>query len=81
MLRELLRQHPDGLSTSAAAAITGIRANTLARTMHGMPDVYIDRWGTPKRGQWVAVWCIVNVPDDCPKPGHGGRKVATEWRT
>jgi len=33
-----------------------------------MPDSYIDRWSGPHRGQWAAVWCVVEVPEDCPKP-------------
>ena len=33
-----------------------------------MPDSYIDRWTGPHRGQWAAVWCVVEVPENCPKP-------------
>jgi len=41
------------------------------KLLENMPDVYIDRW-IPKdeRGgsKWRAVWCIVEVPEDCPMP-------------
>ena len=81
--RVLLRQYPDGLSTNDVVAKTGVRGNTVTKVMHGMPDVYIDRWATPRRGQFVAVWCLVNVPEDCPRPSRITQeqpKYETVWR-
>jgi hypothetical protein len=39
-------------------------ATAILRTM---ADAYIDRW-TLEDDKWVAVWDVVEVPEDCPKP-------------
>lgn len=33
-----------------------------------MPDAYIDRWDTSGAGAHSAVWMVVAVPENCPRP-------------
>jgi hypothetical protein len=69
-LRELLRQSPDGLTvTQVSDALTLPRTSTL-NALKAMPDVYIDRWEGPYKGQWAAVFCLHEPPPDCPRPDH-----------
>jgi hypothetical protein len=45
--------------------------NNAGKILEGMPDTFIDRWvpreGTG-RGKWSAVWCAIEVPENCPMP-------------
>ena len=66
-VRMLLQKYPDGL-TAAEIAERSEKSNTSSRrALITMPDAYIDRW-TARRKQWVAVWCVVVPPENCPKP-------------
>ena len=67
-LREVLRQYPDGLTTTQVAELSGFITSDVRRSLAAMPDVYVDRWVPGKRGQYMKVWCVVIVPDDCPHP-------------
>ena len=67
-LRDLLRVHPDGLSTSQIMNLSGFVSSDVRRTLLSMPDVYVDRWVMGKRGQYMKVWCVAYVPPDCPHP-------------
>ena len=68
-LRILLRQYPDGLSIAELEAATGYLNGSITTALHSMPDAYIDRWLTRGvQGPPRAVWCIVYVPEDCPRP-------------
>lgn len=58
----------DGLTTKQLQYRLEVDQRTLCKSLKSMPDAYIDRWTGPHRGQWAAVWCVVNVPEDCPKP-------------
>lgn len=44
------------------------RDGNLYATLYAMPDAYIDRWTGPIRGQWAAVWAVVDKPKNAPKP-------------
>jgi hypothetical protein len=69
ILREILHKNEDGLTVSELVNSTGVEERQLRRTLEAMDDVYIDRWyvaGYQKPAQ--AVYCIVKVPDDCPRP-------------
>ena len=68
-IRELLTGS-DGLTVKQIQMGLHIDARTLNKSMKSMPDTYIDRWTGPHRGQWAAVWCVVEVPKDCPKPNE-----------
>lgn len=82
-VRSLLRSNPDGLTATQISKITKGYPGETGRQLRKMPDAYIDRWEGPVRGQYVAVWCVVVVPEDCPYPGEqvvavrpGGSKAA-----
>jgi hypothetical protein len=69
IVRLLLRQFEDGLSPKEMAEKTGIDQDALYRVLKKMPDVYIDRWTFPRgSGHPTAIWCVVDVPKNCPKP-------------
>lgn len=80
-VRELLRSHQFGLSTSDIARLLDIRSNTILKVLHNMPDCYIDRWATPNRGQYIAVWCLADVPKHCPYPTRNKGRPSTIWIT
>ena len=68
-IRELLLQHPDGLSIKRIKQTLNISATkTVENCLNAMPDAYIDHWTGPVRGQWVGVWVCVVVPENCPRP-------------
>ena len=66
-IRDLLKGS-DGLTTKQLQYRLEVDQRTLCKSLKSMPDSYIDRWTGPHRGQWAAVWCVVEVPEDCPKP-------------
>jgi hypothetical protein len=68
--RELLRKYPDGLTDRMIAQRCGVADSDRAnKILEAMGDAYIDRWvkGT-KKFPWRPVWCVVEVPDNCPHP-------------
>jgi hypothetical protein len=78
-LRELLTANPDGLGTIVIADSVNKNPRAVYKALKRMPDTYIDRWAEPKRGQYVAVWCVLKVPADCPKP-RKRLPIGTIWR-
>ena len=66
-VRMLLQKYPDGLTVYEIAERVEKSTTSSRRALLGMPDAYIDRW-TAHRKQWVAVWCVVVPPSNCPKP-------------
>lgn len=85
-IRNLLRQHPDGLSPLKIAEITGMHVSNVRTALRAMPDAYVDRWIPAKRGQYEKVWVAVHVPEDCPHPrdkkfkGGRGLPPKTKWQ-
>jgi len=67
-LRKRLKGH-DGMTTKQLSLLVDSCPRDITRSLKAMPDAYVDRWTGPERGQWAAVWCVVEVPEDCPKPG------------
>jgi hypothetical protein len=66
-IRMLLQQHHDGLRVAEIAERLDKYTGPILRSLHGMPDAYIDRW-VERRKQWSAVWCVIVPPPHCPKP-------------
>lgn len=68
-LRNLLRG-TDGATASDAGARLGLDPSTAHKALRNMPDAYIDRWrpAISGRKKFVAIWCVVDVPEDCPMP-------------
>jgi hypothetical protein len=63
----LLQKYPDGLPVAEIAERLEKESSPLRRALIEMPDAYIDRW-IAHRKQWVAVWCVIITPENCPKP-------------
>lgn len=67
-IRALLRKYDDGMTLGQIGAALDLRPDVLKNCMPAMPDAYIDRWSSPTRGQYAAVWCVVVPPANCPHP-------------
>lgn len=67
-IRNVLRQHADGLTANQLESLLDIRPSDIRRCLMAMPDVFVDRWIKGKRGQYEKVWCAVYVPPHCPHP-------------
>ena len=83
-LRKLLRKHPDGLTTTQVVDLSGFSGADVRRSLAAMPDTYVDRWVRGKRGQYMKVWCVIRVPEDCPHPKDRPFKYVppkTQWAT
>jgi hypothetical protein len=69
-IRELLR-NSDGMTAQQLRERLNMRpkdgAATVTQVLRTMGDAYIDRWWSAG-DQWVPVWAVVEVPEDCPKP-------------
>lgn len=68
IVRAYLRVNADGATVREMENALGIPADSLRPALAAMPDVYIDRWAPARRGQFAAVWCVVEVPEHCPRP-------------
>ena len=69
IVRAMLKKSEDGLSPKELSEITGISRDHLYKVLDAMPDAYIDRWTFPHgSGHPTAIWCVVDVPENCPKP-------------
>jgi hypothetical protein len=75
IIRELLKRHPDGLKSSDIAKFTGIDNRSVNKSLESVFGVYIDRWEKATyRNTLAAVWVVVDVPENCPKPNNTGRR-------
>ena len=73
-IRTALRAAPDGLTTTELSVLSEVTYSTVYKALTLMPDAYIDRWQRPLRpGRMQAVWCVVEVPENCPRPARGGQ--------
>lgn len=69
ILRETLLNDLRGFTVADLAVRTGIEERQLRRALDVMEDVYIDHWYPAKHQKPAqAVYRIVVVPNDCPKP-------------
>jgi hypothetical protein len=67
-IRNLLKQHPDGLMVSEIANELNLQQRATTIALKSMVDTYIDRWMRMSNAPLAAVWCVIEVPEDCPKP-------------
>jgi hypothetical protein len=75
IIRELLKRHPDGLKASDMAKFTGIDVRSVNKSLESVFGVYIDRWEkSTYRNTLAAIWVVVDVPENCPKPANTGRR-------
>ena len=74
-IRALLKQHPDGLKSSDISKLTGIDNRSVNKSLESVFGVYIDRWEKASyRNTLAAIWVVVDVPENCPKPENTGRR-------
>lgn len=82
-IRDLLRQNPDGLTVpEILQKLPQVsKDSVLRKCLEAMPDAYIDRWTKMRnsRGQYLAIWCVVVPPENCPYPTDRFEKPATQW--
>ena len=67
-IRDCLAAASDGMSIPELAECTGIREDTLRNSVKTCFGVYIDRYEGPIRGQYRAVFMLVDVPENAFKP-------------
>lgn len=67
-IRALLRTNDDGMTVAQISIALNIKQDSVRQSLGDMPDVYIDRYLEPVRGQYPAVWCAVVPPLNCPHP-------------
>ena len=71
VVRKVLQDSADGLTVKQIVELTQIDKDPLSRILATMPDAYIDRWqASQSRHKYVAVWCVVIPPANCPKPSE-----------
>jgi hypothetical protein len=70
-IRALLRKHEDGLTVAEVGGLLKLKPISVRQALKDMPDVYIDRYLEPVRGQYPAVWCAWVPPPNCPHPTKG----------
>ena len=75
----LFQQYHDGLTVADIAERLEKEPPPMRRALVEMPDAYIDRW-TAHRKQWVAVWCVIVAPENCPKPTKKSNVRPTQLR-
>jgi hypothetical protein len=69
LLREILLGYEDGLTINDLIVKTCLDGSNLRRALADMDDVYIDRWlASQYQKPAQAVYCIVKIPENCPKP-------------
>ena len=75
IIRDTLKQHPDGLKSSDISRLTGIDKRVVNKALESVFGVYVDRWEkSTHRNTLAAIWVVVDVPDNCPKPENTGRR-------
>lgn len=69
LIRQYLRDNPDGARIPSIAKATGSSTMNTEARLKKMPDCYIDRWErTTGPGGFGPVWCAASIPEHCPKP-------------
>lgn len=68
IIRALLKKHPDGLMVSEIAKELNLQHRATTVALKSMLDTYIDRWVKLRGCPLAAVWCVIEVPEDCPRP-------------
>jgi len=81
IIRELLKQYPDGLKSSDISRLTGIDKRVVNKALENVFGVYVDRWENSLRRNTLArIWVVVDVPENCPKPENTGRRSEKEFK-
>lgn len=67
-IRAWLRDQSDGASVAELVDVTGRPRAVVHRALEHMGDAYVDRWVRNSAGGFAQVWCVVAVPEHCPRP-------------
>lgn len=67
-IRAALAASPDGLSCTELTAALGVTRIGVRQSLPLCFGVYVDRWRRAAHGSLEAVYCVVDVPGNCPKP-------------
>jgi len=67
-IREMLKDSTDGMTARELAIKLPIQRASINCALKKMPDAFIDRWEKAVRGRYRAVYCLADVPEDCPYP-------------
>ena len=71
-IAKVLYAADDGLTVTQIAKELDRSTKYVRHSLKTMRDTYIDRWRYTG-SQPEAVWCIADVPEDCPKPDRKWR--------
>ena len=75
IIRNLLKHYPDGLKSSDISKLTGIDNRSVNKSLENVFGVYVDRWEkSTHRNTLAAIWVVVDVPENCPRPENTGRR-------
>lgn len=69
-IRAMLLAKPEGMTIRELCLATQATDKSVRHSLGCMPDAYIDRWEFPRQGPLNAVYCVVEVPEDCPRPSR-----------
>lgn len=84
LIVDVMAHYPDGVDATTIGNKLGKERQTIRKALERIHYAYIDRWvkSPRKQGRFIAIWCLVKVPDHCPHPKRvEPRKVETVWRT
>ena len=63
-IRAILRARPNGMTPIEIAEVASMHPANVRTALRAMPDVYVDRWRTGKRGQYEkACTGLQNIKD------------------
>ena len=81
----IMKRYPDGVDAGTIGKELGKPDRSIYKALQRTAGAYIDRWANMNKRQYVAIWCLVEVPEDCPHPTRSKpvkpRKIETVWRT
>ena len=69
-IRKALKTCDDGMTVREIAETLALAPSRIYPLLKNMQVAYVDRWQTTERGKYEAVYAVVDVPADCPKPGR-----------
>ena len=67
-IRELLLSSEDGMTIKQICQRLDREYHNISKLVKTMPDAYIDRYREWQTNCYEAIWCVVEVPANCPKP-------------
>ncbi len=69
-LRKLLLDNPLGMTVQQMSKADGTPMDTIIGALYRNYGFYIGGWQKADTGKYRALWCMVRVPMDAPRPTH-----------